>query len=88
VTHVGKVGASRVSVGNFERWRLLGRPRRIRWILLKSVVLWWSAMWRWRLWMYLAKDRDHWCPVVKMIPTLRVAYKTEDILYLLNYLGV
>lgn len=39
VTHVGKFGASRLSVGNFERRRILGRPRLIRWIISKSVVL-------------------------------------------------
>jgi hypothetical protein len=44
VTHVGKVGASRVSVGNFERRRLLVRPRHIRWILkFGRIVMEWDV---------------------------------------------
>lgn len=35
--------------------------------------------------MYLAKDRDRWCPAVNTILTLRVAYETEDVIYLPIY---
>jgi hypothetical protein len=66
----GKRNAYRILVGNPERWRPLGRPRR-RWVDNIKVVLR-ETRWDGMDWIDLTQDRDQWRALVNMVMNLRV----------------
>jgi hypothetical protein len=65
-----KRNAYRILVGNTERKRPLGRPRR-RWVKnIKIDLKSWDCM----DWIDLAQDRDQWRALVNTVMNLRVPY--------------
>jgi hypothetical protein len=73
--HVARTGTNRnacsILVGNSERMRSLGRPRR-RWEYNIKMHLSWKG-WGGMDWIDLAQDRDRWRALVNTVTNLRLS---------------
>jgi hypothetical protein len=78
ITRMGEKNACRLSVGNPEGKRLIGRPRGI-WmdnIKIGFREIGWDGM----RWVNFYQDRDHWRALKKIVMSLRVPYNLGKLL--------